>query len=57
MLTLIRGPETFAGPGQIYVKTLPDGEPVQLTSDGVKKMSPMFSPDGSRIAYSITATR
>ena len=33
MLTFIRGPSTFFGPGQIYVKMLPDGEPVQLTRD------------------------
>jgi serine/threonine protein kinase/Tol biopolymer transport system component len=51
MLTFIRGPSTFYGPGQIYVKMLPDGEPKQLTKDGSLKMSPMFSPDGSRIAY------
>src|SRR5206468_7476483 len=43
---------TFVGPGQIYVKLLPDGEPVQLTHDGLNKSgSPKFSPDGTRIAY------
>src|SRR4029077_4429125 len=51
MLAFIRGPETFFGPGQLYVKLLPDGEPVQLTHDNLTKMSPVFSPDGSRIAY------
>jgi serine/threonine protein kinase len=50
-LAFIRGPSTFFGPGQIYVKALPDGEPVQLTNDGLDKMSPVFSPDGSRVAY------
>jgi serine/threonine protein kinase len=50
-LAFIRGPSTFFGPGQIYVKALPDGEPVQLTNDGLEKMSPVFSPDGSRVAY------
>jgi Tol biopolymer transport system component len=30
---------------------LPDGEPVQLTHDTLDKMSPVFSPDGARIAY------
>jgi Tol biopolymer transport system component/tRNA A-37 threonylcarbamoyl transferase component Bud32 len=53
MLAFIRGPETFIGPGQIYIKLLPNGEPVQLTRDNLTKMSPMFSPDGSRIAYSV----
>ena len=51
MIAFIRGPSTFAGPGQVYVKMLPDGEAVQLTADGLQKMSPVFSPDGSRIAY------
>ena len=40
--------------GQIYVKMLPDGEPVQLTHDDLPKMAPVFSPDASRIAYTIT---
>jgi Tol biopolymer transport system component len=37
--------------GQVYVKMLPDGEPLQLTNDSLAKMSPVFSPDGGRIAY------
>ena len=51
LLTFIRGESTFVGAGQVYVKALPDGEPVRLTSDHLPKMSPAFSPDGSRIAY------
>ena len=51
MLAFIRGPNTFVSPGQVYVKLLPDGEPVALTNDDLPKMSPVFSPDGSRIAY------
>ena len=53
MLTFIRGPATFFGPGQVYVKMLPDGEPVQLTNDNLAKMRPVFSPDGTRIAYTV----
>jgi len=53
MLAFIRGPDTFFGPGEIYVKMLPQGQPVQLTHDGLAKMSPVFSPDGSRIAYTV----
>jgi len=53
MLTFIRGPSTFKGPGQVYVKMLPSGDPVQLTHDDLAKMSPIFSPDGSRIAYTV----
>lgn len=55
-LTFVRGPSTFAGVGQVYVKELPDGEALQLTHDGLQKMSPVFSPDSSQIAYS-TADR
>jgi serine/threonine protein kinase len=51
ILTFIRGPETFISSGQVYVKFLPDGAPVQLTNDSSLKMSPVFSPDGARIAY------
>jgi serine/threonine protein kinase len=53
MLTFIRGDKTFIGPGQIYVKLLPDGEPVQLTHDDSSKMGPAFSPSGDRVAYSV----
>jgi len=51
MLAFIRGNDPFFGPGQVYVKLLPDGEPVELTHDSRTKLSPIFSPDGSRIAY------
>jgi serine/threonine protein kinase len=55
MLTFIRGDNTFVAPGEVYVKILPTGEPVQLTHDNLAKMSPVFSPDGSRIAYTAVA--
>jgi eukaryotic-like serine/threonine-protein kinase len=55
MLTFIRGTDTFMGPGQVYVKVLPSGEPVELTKDDRVKMSPIFSPDGTRVAYSVVA--
>jgi Tol biopolymer transport system component len=35
------------------VKVLPDGEAVPVTHDGLRKMSPMFSTDGSQIAYTV----
>ncbi len=53
MLAFIRGGNSFMGPGQIYVKLLPSGEPVQLTGDSNLKLAPSFSPDGSNIVYSI----
>ena len=55
MLAFIRGESTIFGPGEIYVKLLPDGEPVQLTHDNLNKMYPKFSSDGARIGYSIFA--
>lgn len=52
ILAFIRSEYTFGGPGQIYVKLLPDGEPVQLTHDDLQKRGgPKFSPDGARLAY------
>jgi Tol biopolymer transport system component len=54
MLAFIRGESTFAGHGEVYVKLLPDGDPVPLTRDGGAKMAPVnFSPDGSRISYAL----
>jgi Tol biopolymer transport system component len=53
MLAFIRGEKAFDGPGDVYVKLLPDGEPVQLTHDGRDKVGPLaFSPDGSRVVFS-----
>src|SRR4030095_13545550 len=53
MVTFIRGGAfaTSAPRGQIYVKILPQGEPVQLTRDPALKEQPVFSPDGARIIY------
>lgn len=56
MLVFVRGPNWFMSSGQIYVKLLPDGEPVQLTHDDLLKGSPAFSPDGSSIAYTTADT-
>jgi len=54
MVTFLRGASDPLVPfanGQVYVKTLPDGEPLQLTSDSHLKIGPVFSPDGARVAY------
>jgi eukaryotic-like serine/threonine-protein kinase len=53
MLAFIRGPFTFTTKGQVYVKQLPGGDPVQLTNDATRKMHPVFSPDASRVAYTV----
>src|SRR5260370_7984271 len=42
-----------AARGQVYVKLLPGGEPVQLTSDALQKGSLAFSPDGAQIVYTV----
>jgi len=54
MLAFVRGSALLGGTGQVYVKMLPDGQPVQLTHDQKGKRQPVFSPDGSRIAYTTT---
>ena len=56
MVTFIRGGPYFQSPrqiGQIYVKLLPNGEAVRLTNDPRPKFAPVFTPDGTRIAYSM----
>jgi serine/threonine protein kinase/Tol biopolymer transport system component len=55
MLTFIHGDNSFFGAGQVFVKLLPDGQPVELTHDALSKLNPVFSPDGSRIVYSTAA--
>ena len=51
LLTFLRGDTGFTTEGNVYVKLLPDGDPVQLTHDTQTKMDPIFTPDGSRINY------
>ena len=53
MLAFIRGniADPFTRAGDVYVKLLPGGEPVQLTHDPKPKLAPSFSPDNSRISY------
>src|SRR6266481_3717486 len=40
-----------ANAGQVWIKLLPNGDPVQLTHDVVRKNAVTFSLDGSRVAY------
>lgn len=53
MVTFFRGGGYFLGSGQIYVKLLPDGESKQLTFDSIVKYDPVFTPDASRVAYTV----
>lgn len=54
MVAFIRGAENMGNSGnagQVWIKLLPNGDPVQLTHDVVRKEAVTFSPDGSRVAY------
>ena len=53
MLTFVRADSSFASKGELFVKILPQGDPVQITRDGKAKSSLAFSSDGSRISYSV----
>jgi Tol biopolymer transport system component len=55
MVTFKRGDDSFLSPGHIYVKLLPNGESVQLTTAAGRRYGPVFTPDGSRIAYTEVA--
>jgi WD40-like Beta Propeller Repeat len=57
MLAFIRGPDPFVSKGETYLKLLPGGAPVQPTHADTMKMSPVFSPDGSQIAYTVPGRR
>jgi eukaryotic-like serine/threonine-protein kinase len=51
MVAFFRGGSYFLGTGQVYVKLLSSGESKQLTDDPSRKYGPVFTPDGSRVAY------
>jgi eukaryotic-like serine/threonine-protein kinase len=51
MVTFKVGENFFHGRGQIYVKQLPNGDSVPLTSGRQGKYGPVFTPDGLRVAY------
>jgi eukaryotic-like serine/threonine-protein kinase len=57
IVAFIRGPGRYGGsvaPGELWFKTLPDGEPVQLTNPTNSKFAkhtPTFSADGTRIYF------
>lgn len=51
MLAFIRGGEDFLSSGQIWLKLLPDGEPIRLTQTTDLIYGPTFTPDGTQVAY------
>jgi DNA-binding winged helix-turn-helix (wHTH) protein/Tol biopolymer transport system component len=52
LLVFISGGDPFLSAGQIWLKLLPDGEPVQLTHTAGLIFAPTFTPDGTHVAYS-----
>ena len=53
MLAFIRNGSAFQGHGQIWLKVLPNGEPVKLTDVATDPIwGPAFTPDGAQIVYS-----
>jgi len=55
IVTFFRSASSFLSYGQIYVKLLPDGQSTQITNDPNPKYNPIFTPDGSRVAYTAIA--
>ena len=53
MVAFIRGGGSFLTSDQIFVKMLPDGEARRVTDDDRPKYGLAFSPDGSKIAYTV----
>jgi DNA-binding winged helix-turn-helix (wHTH) protein len=53
MLAFLRGSSGFMSSDQIYVKMLPNGESRRLTNDPRLKCCAAFSPDGSKVAYTV----
>ncbi len=51
MLAFYRSSSLFGTTSDIWLKLLPNGEPVQITHDPQPKYGIAFSPDGARIAY------
>src|SRR5262249_1011119 len=51
MVAFMRGGDSFLSLGQIYVKALGGGPAIQLTNNGNRKFAPVFTPDGSPVAY------
>jgi DNA-binding winged helix-turn-helix (wHTH) protein/dipeptidyl aminopeptidase/acylaminoacyl peptidase len=51
LLAFIRNGSAFMGSGQVWLKVLPNGEPVKLTDANGPVWAPAFSPDGAHVVY------
>jgi DNA-binding winged helix-turn-helix (wHTH) protein/Tol biopolymer transport system component len=57
MLAFIRNGPWMLSLGQIWLKVLPNGEYVRLTNGSEPLFAPTFSPDNSKVAYTIVSGR
>ena len=53
LLAFISGGDPFLSSGQIWLRLLPDGEPLQLTHTTGLIFAPTFTPDGTHVAFSL----
>ncbi|HEX5229209.1 MAG TPA: protein kinase [Bryobacteraceae bacterium] len=53
MVAFYRSSVGFETRGDIWLKLLPDGEPIQVTHDARAKYNIAFSPDGGQLAYTV----
>jgi len=54
LVAFLRGPGGFgnsANNGEIWLKPLPDGDPVQITKTALRKQTLAFSPDNTRLYF------
>ena len=51
MLAFIRGGGPYRGTGQIWLKVLPNGEPVQLSNAPGPVWAPAFTPDSAKVLF------
>ena len=54
VIAFLRGKGDFGSSvnsGEVWFKTLPDGDPVQLTQTSFRKQTLSFSPDGTRLYF------
>jgi Transcriptional regulatory protein, C terminal/WD40-like Beta Propeller Repeat len=53
LLAFVRGGGSFGSRGQIWLKALPEGDLMQLTHETGSIFAPNFTPDGTRVTYSV----
>jgi DNA-binding winged helix-turn-helix (wHTH) protein len=56
-LAFIRNGSWLLGPGQVWIKDLPDGDYLRLTNASGLLFAPAFTPDGSHVTYTVVDKR